>query len=215
MGKNNDAETRVHTSLLEAGRIRCGSEGSASSLVSRLKHKRAGSLFVCCFQNPKFPPALFLTFSLFFFAFHFIQLLFCTTPTRYIQALHLPQQTKQCWNKFREVLIRINLPFLNSNASKQTSTRSVNSSTERLSVLQRVFLLFSKRKETVAALKARSPAKRRKKRTQNLTKYGQYAEQDGNESMDAHSHPLSAGFTLCPNPPLITPTWLKQVNKWN
>lgn len=142
MGKNNDAETRVHTSLLEAGRIRCGSEGCASSLVSRLKHKRAGSLFVCCFQNPKFSPALFLTFSLFFFCLSLYTVALLHPPTRYIQALNLPQQTKQRWNKFREVLIKINHPFLNSNASKQTSTRSVNSSSERPSVLQCMFLLF-------------------------------------------------------------------------
>lgn len=45
--ENSDAETRDHTSLLEVGRFRCGSEGCGSSPVSRLKHEQAGSLFVC------------------------------------------------------------------------------------------------------------------------------------------------------------------------
>lgn len=59
-------------------------------------------------------------------------------------------------------------------------------------------------------MKKRSPARRRDKRTQNLTKYGQYAQQDGDEGMDAHSHPPSAGSTLRGNPPGIAPTRLQQ-----
>lgn len=84
---------------------------------------------------------------------------------------------------------------------------------QRPLVLQRMFLLFFKAKRNGLSLKGEVTSKGKKKRTQNLTKYGQYAEQDGDEGMDAHSHPLSTGFTLCPIPPLITPTRLKQVNK--
>lgn len=51
--------------------------------------------------------------------------------------------------------------------------------------------------------------KRNEKRKQNLTKYGQDAEQDGDEGMDAHSHPQRAGSTLRGNPSGITPTQLQ------
>lgn len=86
-------------------------------------------------------------------------------------------------------------------------------------MLQRVFSLFLffffEAKRDGLSLEGEVTSKEKEKGRQNLTKYGQYAEQDGDEGMDAHSHPLSAGFTLRPNPPLVTPTRLKQVNEGN
>lgn len=43
-----------------------------------------------------------------------------------------------------------------------------------------------------------------------LTQYGQYAEQDGNQGLDAHSHRHRAGFALRDNPVGVTPTRLQQ-----
>ncbi len=39
-----------------------------------------------------------------------------------------------------------------------------------------------------------------------LTQYGQYAEQDGYQGVNTHSHPPGASFALCRFPPGIAPT---------
>lgn len=59
-------------------------------------------------------------------------------------------------------------------------------------------------KERRKARKRRKEGKRIK-----LTQYGQYAEQNGYQGMNTHSHPPSTGFALRINAPGITPTRLQ------
>lgn len=97
-----------------------------------------------------------LNFSLLCFslsAFDFILM----PAARCIQALNLPRQTKHRWNKFREVLIGINLPFLIAFDSEyEPKVR------EAVGAAARAFA-FLRMKGDVSASKKRSPARRRKK----------------------------------------------------
>lgn len=43
-----------------------------------------------------------------------------------------------------------------------------------------------------------------------LTQYGQNAEQDGYQGVDAHSHPTGAGFALRDNPPGVASARLQK-----
>lgn len=200
MGKNNDAETGVRTSLLEAGRIRCGSEGRASSLVSRLKHKRAGSLFVCYFQNPKFFRALFLTFCLW---------LYTDAPP----PLHSGSKSPSTNQTSLEQIQR----SFNKNKSSLSNSLRLGARTQarRGRRCCSACFCFSQNERRRLSLQEEVAGKEKEKRRQDLTKYGQYAEQDGDEGMDAHSHPPSAALTLRAKPPLITLTRLKQLHKRN
>ncbi len=58
--------------------------------------------------------------------------------------------------------------------------------------------------------KERGKARQRRKPRKKLTQYGHYAEQNGYEGMNTHSHPPSASFALRMNPSGITPTRLQQ-----
>lgn len=58
-------------------------------------------------------------------------------------------------------------------------------------------------------MKKRSPGERKEKRKTNLTKYGQDAEQDGDEGVDAHPHLPGAGSALRGDPSGIAPTRLQ------
>lgn len=63
MGKNNDAESRVHTSSVEVGRFRCGSEGCGSSPAS--PQAQTGREFICLLlPQPKISPFFVSDFSL-------------------------------------------------------------------------------------------------------------------------------------------------------
>lgn len=107
-------------SLLEVGRFRCRSEGGLSPVL-RLKHKQAGSLFVCCFQTPKFLPALFLTlvFSLLPFPFSWYTL---SSPAAFKHFICL-NKSNISWNKYRESLIKNKSSF----SSEQTLSHRMNS----------------------------------------------------------------------------------------
>lgn len=210
MGKNNDAETRVHPSLLEVGRFRCGSEGCGSSPVSRLKLEQAGSLFVCCFQNPKFLPVLFLTLLFSFLPFTFYR---CT--------LSSPAAFKLFISLNKHWLEQIQRGF-NKNNAFFSGLRGFKRDVEPQDELCRGWVkrghwcstlvshCFKMKGDGLGLEEEISKKqKRNEKRKQNLTKYGQDAEQDGDEGMDAHSHPQRAGSTLRGNPSGITPTQLQ------
>lgn len=209
MGKNNDAVTRVHTSLLEVGRFRCGSEGCGSSPVSRLKHEQAGSLFVCCFQNPKFLPALFFTLVFSFLSFTFYRYTL-SSPAAFKLFIslnkHWLEQIQRRFKKNKSSFSELK-SFKTDIESQDELCRGWAKTGRRCSAL--VFHFFKMKGDSLSLEVKITEKQKRKKRKQNLTKYGQDAEQDGDEGMDAHSHPPSAGSTLRGNPPSITPTQLR------